>query len=156
MHAEDQADRRLLDEIGEMLRVADPVPDHVRLAARSAVAWRRMNEGIAELLHDSASDAAEAAMAVRGTQHIRALSFQSSDGVLLELEITGQPVGHIVIGQIVPESEAIVTVRVGETERTAAADALGRFRIDDVPSGPMSVHCQLPDGRTIVTSWTSL
>ena len=39
-----------------------------------------------------------------------------------KLEITGQPVGHIVIGQIVPESEAIVTVRVGETERTAAAD----------------------------------
>ena len=59
-------DDRLLEEIGQLLRRADPVPSDVTLAARSALAWRRMDAELAELLYDSALEA-EPLAGVRST-----------------------------------------------------------------------------------------
>src|SRR5262245_45371457 len=47
-------DEELLTALREVAGRADPAPDEVILAARSAIAYRRMDAELAELLYDSA------------------------------------------------------------------------------------------------------
>jgi hypothetical protein len=39
---------------------------------------------------------------------------------------------------------------------TAAADALGRFTAEAVPSGPISLRCRLGAHSDLVTGWIAL
>ena len=146
----------LLDELGDLLRRTDPVPADVTLAARSAFAWRRMDAALAELLHDSALET-EPLAGVRSTGGgWRALTFETPDGVAIDVEVSAQRTTRTIIGQITPPGPANVVVRFPGADRTVAADDLGRFQASELPSGPVSLRCELAEGGAIETGWVTI
>jgi hypothetical protein len=61
-------------------------------------------------------------------------------------------------GQLIPRQSAVVDIRHGEGVTSVEADALGRFRADDVPAGPLSLRCRLgagPGHASVLTGWVS-
>ena len=137
--------------IGAALDPTDPVPPELTLAARSAIAWRDMDAGIAELLFDS-SEAETATSGVRSGGGPRLLSFGSAD-LSVELQVETQPVGRRLMGQITPPLAAAITVRHPGGAIVASADATGAFVVDGVPPGPISILVQPNEGPPTVTDW---
>lgn len=149
-------DDRLLAEIGDLLRRVDPIPGEVTLAARSALAWRNIDAELAELLHDSALDA-EPLAGVRGSGGgWRALTFETPDGVTIEVEVGVERSKRSLAGQISPAGAATVVVRLPGAEMPVQVDELGRFQTNGLPPGPISLRCVLPDGRAIETGWVTI
>lgn len=149
-------DDALLAELGGLFARVDPVPAEVTLAARSALAWRRMDAELAELLHDSALEAAPLA-GVRGTRGgWRTLTFETPDGLSIEIEITEERSKRSLMGQIVPPGPARVVMRFPGADVPTHADDLGRFQASDLRPGPISVRCELSDGRAIETGWVTI
>jgi hypothetical protein len=147
-----------MNELETRLRVVigqvDPVPVLVDEAARSAFAWRTIDEDLAELLRDSADEVVEAG--VRGFGGPRQLSFESPRmGIELEVVETG-PRERRIEGQLLPPGAATVTVeRPGVDAVSVQADDLGRFVIDGLRAGAMRLHVLLR-GAQIAVPWTSI
>jgi hypothetical protein len=131
---------------------ADPVPQAVVDAARAAYTWRTIDAELAELTADSAMTTA----GVRSTSAPRLLTFEGS-GIEVEVEVadTG-PTRHL-SGQVVPMGPAQITVRWSGGTREATADELGRFAVDRVPAGSVSLAIlRTGADQPIVTSWISI
>jgi hypothetical protein len=156
---EGDPDDVLLADLGRVLRAADPVPPDVALAARSALAWLRLDAELAELAYDSLLDESWLA-GVRGAvaEQPRLMTF-TTDDVSLEVQVSLVVMRRRLVGQIVPPQPARVDVRHEshpDAVMTAAADHLGRFIVDDVDAGPISLRCRLLGGgeeRVIETDW---
>lgn len=150
------ADDALLAELARLLARVDPVPDEVTLAARSALAWRSMDAELAELLHDSALEV-EPLAGVRSTGGgWRALTFETPDGVAVEVEVAAERSKRAIIGQIVPPARAKVIIRFPGADFPVTADDLGRFQADGLRPGPISLRCEFADGRAIETGWVTI
>lgn len=149
-------DDALLAELGGLFARVDPIPAEVTLAARSALAWRSMDADLAELLHDSALET-EPLAGVRGTGGgWRTLTFETPDGLSIEIEITVERSKRSLMGQIVPPGPARVLVRFPGADIPTSADDLGRFQATDLRPGPISLRCELTDGRAIETGWVTI
>ena len=101
---------------------------------------------------------AESSPAARCSAERRQLSFRAS-GLTIELEITGNGGGWRLAGQLIPRQSAIVEIRTAGGVITAEADSLGRFSVDNVPFGPVSLRCRLgndTDQSPVVTGWIAL
>jgi hypothetical protein len=142
------ADRRLLAEVRSALNEVDPVPDAVLMSARAALTWLTIDAELAALAEDSALETA----GVRSAGTARSVTFESDAGVLT-FEVSGDGDTRQVVGQA--DRPADLTVRHNGDPISAATDALGRFRIDGVLAGPVSLHCVFRDTpeSPIVTSW---
>ncbi len=149
-------DDALLAELAGIFARVDPVPDEVTLAARSALAWRSMDAELAELLHDSALEAQPLA-GVRSTGGgWRALTFETPDGIAIEVEVAVERSKRSLIGQLVPPGLAKVVVRFPGAEFPVHTDELGRFQATGLRPGPVSLRCELADGRAIETGWVTI
>lgn len=149
-------DDALLAELASLLARVDPVPDHVTLAARSALAWRTMDAELAELLHDSALEA-EPLAGVRSTSGgWRALTFETPDGIAVEVEVAVERSKRTIIGQLIPPGRAKVIIRFPGAEFPVTADELGRFQANGLRAGPVSLRCEFTDGRAIETGWVTI
>jgi hypothetical protein len=148
-------DTRLVNQLADVLRRVDPIPAEVTLAARSALAWRRMDAELAELLHDSAIEAAAGA-AMRSTARLRALTFEAPSGLTIEVEIALQDDRCLLSGQLVPPTAARLVVRHPGGAETVESDSLGRFRVEGVHPGPVSLRCEPSDGVAIETGWITI
>ncbi len=149
-------DDTLMRELGGLLKHADPIPAELTLAARSAIAWRRLDAQLAELLEDSAGERELAG--TRGDDAgWRALTFESTTGVTIEVEIAVAGSGRNVMGQVIPGFSGRVALRRnGDPEpQIVSADELGRFRFDDVAPGPVSLRVEHPTGH-IETGWVTI
>jgi hypothetical protein len=144
----DPADRRLLDEVRSVLDDVDPVPDAVLTSARAALTWLTIDAELAAL----AEDTALASAGVRSTGLTRSLTFESEAGVLA-FEVSGDGEVRQIVGQA--DRPADLTVRHNGDPITVATDQQGRFRIEGVLAGPVSLHCVFHDtpASPIVTSW---
>jgi hypothetical protein len=148
------ADDKLLTQLGAVLRTVDPVPWQVTMAARSAIAWRTIDAELAALLEDSAID--HHLVGTRGSDSgWRALTFESPNGVTIEVEVVLDGGGRTILGQVVPGASTDVTVRLGTREVAASSDELGRFRLEDIPAGPISLRIDHPDGP-VETGWVTI
>ncbi len=148
------ADDELLTQLGAVLRAVDPVPKQVTMAARSAIAWRTIDAELAALLEDSAID--HHLVGTRGGDSgWRALTFESPSGVTIEVEVVRDGGGRTILGQVVPGASTDVTVRLGTREVAASSDELGRFRLEDIPAGPISLRIDHPDGP-VETGWVTI
>ena len=102
------------------------------------------------------ADPGDGASVVRGGPRWRQLSFRAS-GLTIELEITGSGDGRRLMGQLIPRQSAVVGIRHGQGVITAEADPLGRFSVDEVPPGQISLRCRLgSDQSPVITGWISL
>lgn len=141
------------DELMQRLRrIADDIdapPELVAESARAAFSMRRLDEELAELLHDS--DLATPQV-VRGARGPRTLSFETV-AVSLELQIE-QADGAVTVSGVVSGASGDVTVETTTAApRTARIDDNGWFRIADVPAGPLRVHVTTTDGGAVTTRW---
>lgn len=143
------ADRQLLAEVRTVLEAVDPVPDAVRTSARAALTWLTIDAELAALAEDSAL----ASAGVRSSAVLsRSLTFESDAGVLA-FEVSGAGDIRQIVGQA--DRPADLTVRHNGDPITIATDEQGRFRIEGVLAGPVSLHCVFRDTpeSPIVTSW---
>lgn len=98
------------------------------------------------------------ASAVRGSPSWRRLSFRAS-GLTIELEITAGGDYRQLTGQLIPRQAAVVEIRHAEGVTTVEADVLGRFSVEIVPLGQISLRCRLgteTDQSPVVTGWISI
>ena len=149
-------DDRLLQEISQLLRRADPAPPEVTLAARSAPAWRPVDASPAELLDDSALEAAPLTDVRWTATGWRAPSVEEPEGLLIEVEISAERSRRAPIGQIVPPSPAKVIQRFPGAGVSVSADELGRFGMGGLEAGPLSLRCAVPEGGAIETGWVAI
>jgi hypothetical protein len=131
---------------------ADPVPQGVIDAARAAYTWRTIDAELAELTADSAM----ATAGVRSTSAPRLLTFEGA-GIEVEVEITQTGSTRHLSGQLVPVGPAQIAVRWSGGSQEATADDLGRFAVDRVPAGSVSLAIvRAGADQPIVTSWISI
>ncbi len=143
-------DDELLELLGQALRVADPVPEHVLNAARAAWTWRTIDQELAELVFDSATELS----GVRSEDTARQLTFRAP-GAEIEVMVV-DPTTRRIVGQLVPPQEATVRLTGGGRQQEPTTDHLGRFSFDDVPPGPVRLTVQSADGSTVATEWMLL
>ena len=144
----DPRDRALLDEVNDMLEATDPVPPEVLAAGRGAFTWLTIDAELAAL----ADDTALADAGVRSATMTRSLTFECPTGVIV-LEVSGTGDERHIIGQT--DRPADLQIRHGGPTVSVATDDYGRFRVEDVLAGPVSVRCVFRDSPSapIVTSW---
>jgi hypothetical protein len=143
-------DDELMEHLRRIASEVDAAPDLVTESARAAFSTRRLDDELAELLHDSG---VTTSAAVRGAQPgPRLLSFESGE-VSLELQI------EEVHGRLVLRGIAIGTVGDAEVETTttgphvAAIDHQGWFRVETLPVEALRVRVRAANGTAVTTSW---
>jgi hypothetical protein len=154
MSANDEStitDESLLELLSHALQVNDPVPDHVLAAAKGAVAWRTIDQDLAELVFDSALEAT----GVRDRDIARQLTFRADDVEVELMLVDTEP--RRLVGQVVPA--ATTTVRLESTSAVAEqeSDKYGRFTFDQVAAGPVRISIRGSEGRPgVLTDWVLL
>jgi hypothetical protein len=142
-------DDELMEQLRRIANEADAPPDLVAESARATFSTRRLDDELAELLHDSELTAA----AVRGARPgPRLLSFEFGE-VSLELQIED------VRGRLVLRGIAIGTVGSAEVEtittapHAAVIDEKGWFRVEGLPVEALRVRVRAANGTAVTTGW---
>lgn len=144
-------DTELLNELGDLLVLADPVPSD--LVARIQFALELENPEFIEIA--TRTHTAELA-GVRSQAGPSTMTFTVEDLTVM-VSIAPAAGGHRFDGWLVPSGPHTVEVRVdGHDSQTTAADDGGRFVLTNVPLGctQLLVHLAVPEGqrpRTVVT-----
>jgi len=148
-------DDEFIDELRGLTARFDPTPAWVTQAAREAYTWRTIDAELAALTYDSALEDA-ATSGVRGVATGEVLSFETAE-VTVDVEVSPAPRNRRrLVAQLAPAQAAQVEVRHREGTTSATADPLGRFVVDGLPTGPMSLRCRLASGGELATEWTTL
>ena len=148
----EQSQNPLLTALRNVVANADPVPPSVVEAARAAYVWRTIDAELAELTADSAM----ATSGVRSSSAPRLLTFEGA-GVEVEVEVAETGSTRRLSAQLVPVGPAQVTVRWSGGTKETIADELGRFAVDGVPAGSVSLVVErVGVEHPIVTSWISI
>jgi hypothetical protein len=143
----DPDDDTLQDLLTVALRDGDPVPRHVIAAARGAWTWRTIDQELADLVFDSATELT----GVRDLAEARQLTFQAPG---LEIEVmVADPASRRLVGQLVPAQATTVRLEGTDGAIEHESDRFGRFSFDDAPSGPVRLSVTTPDGTTVTTDW---
>lgn len=159
-----QDDSQLLAWLGDVLAEAEQPPAQMMELARQSFTLRQLDAELAALVEDSAMDSS-AELAVRGQAPLkqRQLSFQFSDDgdddelvVAVEVELLGGR--RRLTGQLSSRRPAEIEIRQSAAPevRRIDVDHLGRFIIDDVLPGPMSLTCRRANARPVATQWTTV
>ena len=132
--------RRPAGVLGVALRQADPVPRHVIAAARGAFTWRTIDQELADLVFDSATELT----GVRDHGGTRQLTFQAPG---LEIEVmVADPATRRLVGQLVPADPRPCGSKAPSRCLEQEADRFGRFTFDGAPPG--HVRITVAAGRT--------
>jgi hypothetical protein len=145
---EHETDDGLMARLADLLDRVDPVPVDVLIAARASAAWRNVDDELAELVRDSASESDELA-GVRGGG--RLLTF-SSDALTLELEVLAG--GRGITGQVAGPRMPRIELHRPDGSRTVEADQVGRFSAREIGPGPLSLWLtDRASGTVTRTEW---
>jgi hypothetical protein len=143
----DADDDTLQELLGLALRQVDPVPRHVIAGAVGAYTWRTIDQELADLVFDSATELT----GVRDHSGTRQLTFQAPG---LEIEVmVADPATRRLVGQLVPARSATVRLEGTESVLERESDRFGRFTFDGAPSGPIRLTVSTPDGPAVSTDW---
>ena len=141
------SDDELLGMLGDLLRRVDPMPETVREAASASLSWRDPDSQLAMLISDSE---AEQLTTVRGAAP-RLLTFEVG-ARSVDLEVTSEARQARLVGQLMPNGAATVTIQHGNGTSEVEADALGRFVVSDVASGLVRICWDRGESR-VCTEW---
>jgi hypothetical protein len=145
------SDDELLELVGRALRAAEPVPERVITGARAAWTWRTIDEELAELVFDSATELT----GVRSEDTARQLTFRAP-GVEIEVMLVDD-VSRRVVGQLIPPGDFAVQLRAGDLVMEDHTDRLGRFTFEGVRPGPVRISVTDADGAPVAsTEWVLL
>jgi hypothetical protein len=146
----DEVDLTIVDWVGEMYGVTDPVPHGLLERIGFAMAPLTAGDEVARLLEDRFE-----ATGVRGAEHSRTVTFDSPS---LTIVIQASPAGAAVRldGWLAPPAARPIRLRAGERELHTESDDLGRFVVPSVPHGLVQLIVDTgegdePDARSVVT-----
>lgn len=153
MTVDDPADDLLFAQLRSAAGALDPAPQDVVTGAIAAYAWRTLDAELAALTFDSAMES-DALAGVRGGG-ARLLTFETPTATV---EVEAQVVGSLrrLLGQLVPAQEAALDIQHRGGVQSVVTDARGRFTVDDLTPGPLSIRWRPQDPTTqppIVTDW---
>lgn len=141
------ADDELGAQVRRMLAEVDPVPQAALDAASAAFGWRNIDAELATLTSDTLL---VEVTGVRGTPP-RLLSFTAGE-VSIDLEVTAEDETVRVLGQLMPQQPAEVTVEHAGGGLSTTADPMGRFAVAGLPVDWLRVVVTTPAGRSR-TEW---
>jgi hypothetical protein len=137
-------DGSLLATIREVFESVDPMPADLPERIRFSLALRDLDAEIARLA--SAED--ELALAARGTEESRTITFDS-DSLTIMIRIDPNPDGTVrVDGWLAPPQRHNVEMRLAESSMSVIADESGRFVFVGVPHGTARVVVHAPGALT--------
>ena len=149
-------DEGLLAALQEVIGHDLPPPDWSADLAKGSYDLREADASLAVLISDSGLATAQSV--VRSGTAPRLAVFDTGD-LSVEIEVErGAPVGSWrLIGQLTPAAPARIKVRQHQAEPSwVDADDRGRFAVDHLPGGPLSLIC-LRDGMpAAVTEWITI
>ena len=143
-------DDLLVQELRAFLE-PDPVPAAVAAAARATFTWRSVDDELAALLSDSAD---LVLTGVRGAGD-RRLAFEAPQ-LVIEFVLVPGPRGSRLEGQLAPPGPARIEVLSGDDVTEIEADQHGRFALDGVRNGPLSLRVARGDDPPVRTPATSV
>jgi hypothetical protein len=146
----DPNDDALQELLAVALRQGDPVPRHVIAAARGAWTWRTIDQELADLVFDSATELT----GVRDRGGARQLTFRAP-GIEIEVMVA-DPATRRLVGQLVPARATTVRLDGTRSSVEQESDRFGRFTFDSAPSGPLRFSVDLPDAAAVLTDWVLL
>jgi hypothetical protein len=150
------ADEELLAALRQMLGSEESAPEWSSDLAKGSYGLRAVDAELAALVSDSGLAATRSGLRSDGTPRLAV--FDAADlTVEIEVEPGGRPDSWRLVGQLTPAAPARIQVRRQRGEPTwVDADELGRFAVDHLPSGPLSLLCLRPGARAAVTEWLSI
>jgi hypothetical protein len=84
------------------------------------------------------------------------LSFEAA-GTAIECEVVARAGERDIRGQVSGAQAATLAAEVaGQPPISVTVGAHGWFTVRGLPAGPFRLRCELADGATLVTSWTSV
>jgi hypothetical protein len=146
----DLDDEQLLAALREML-AAQPPQSSVDLA-KDSFGLRIADAELAALVD-------EAGLALTRAGDAQGLTVFDCDGLSVEIEMSpgSRPRSWHLIGQLVPPTAARIRIRRQPDEQPAVtADDLGRFMIDQLPAGPLSLVIEVDGKPPVVTDWIAV
>ncbi|GIG88637.1 hypothetical protein [Plantactinospora endophytica] len=141
-------DDELVDRLRAIAVRVDPPPDFVAELARAALSTRRIDEVLAELVHDSTTELP--ALARSDDEQLRLLSFEHG-AVSIELQVHTVD-GTVSIRGLVDGATGDVTVETSRGSREAPVDEEGWFTVDGLATGVLRLRVPAGD-TTVTTSW---
>ncbi len=148
----DEADIELLERLGAIAQVVDPVPDHVRELSRALFAFRRPDAELMEIV-ELEGDQLEA---VRGSAPTSRMHFFEFGELSVDLELTVSGGFCDVVGVVADPGGSdgtSVTVDTMSASFTTVPDAEGRFDLRRVPAGMVRLTLDRGDRPPLVTPW---
>jgi hypothetical protein len=148
------ADDQLIDELRRVARLADPVPETVRLAAAAAFEFRDPDGALAALVGDSHEAAQLGFATVRSAEAGDRLLSYELGGARVDLEVTATGDGPVLTGQLLNADPDGCEIETGDGDRLPVpVDEFGRFLLNEVPTGPARLRFRSASGSPIRTPW---
>jgi hypothetical protein len=151
-------DESLADRLAQLFREVDAPPPAVVELARLSFGLRSLDAELATLTADSLVDPLSSTVRAGGPDSgPRLLTFETAD-LAVELEVSGSGRRRRLLGQLLPPEPARIEVRQPSAPdlRWVDADERGRFVVESVDPGPVSLTCHRPGRRPIATEWTTV
>lgn len=149
-------DNQLLRALGEVLRPAEAPPNWSVELAKASYGLRAADAELALLISDSGAPTAQSGL--RSSSAPRLAVFDAKDfNVEIQIEPGARTGSWRLIGQLIPAASARIQVRQpGAEQFWVDADDWGRFVVDQVRDGPLSLICTRASLRSAVTEWIAI
>lgn len=146
-------DEGLLVALREVIGHDEPVPDVSVDLAKTSYGLREADAELAALVSDSGTAATSST--VRSGAVSRLAVFEAGDlSVEIEIEGAARAGSWRLTGQLTPAAPARIQVRRQQAEPAwVDADDRGRFAVDHLPAGPLSLVCLRHDLPAAATEW---
>lgn len=148
----DEADIELLERLGAIAQVVDPVPDHVRELSRALFAFRRPDAELMEIV-ELESDQLEA---VRGSTPTSRMHFFEFGELSVDVELTVSGGFCDVVGVVADPGGSdgtSVTLDTMSASFTTTPDEEGRFDVRRVPAGMVRLTLERGMRAKVATPW---
>jgi hypothetical protein len=149
-------DDALLGALRDVIEYYEPPPRRSVDMAKAAFGLRSVDAEVARLVSDSGL--AGAPSGLRSGASSRLVVFDGADlGVEIEIEPGAQAGVFRLVGQLIPGGAARIQVRQSEDEPVLVdADDRGRFAVERLVGGPLSLLCDRDGRPATATEWISV
>jgi hypothetical protein len=146
-------DEGLLAALQEVIGRHEPVPGWSADLAKSSYGLREADAELAALVSDSGLAATRSVL--RAGAASRLAVFESGELIVeIEIERAARADSWRLTGQLTPAASARIQVRRQQAEAAwVDADDRGRFSVDHLPAGPLSLVCLRHGLPAAVTEW---
>jgi len=150
-------DEGLLAALNEMLGQRGAPPRWSIDVAKGSYGLRAIDAELAALTSDSEFAATGSVLRAEGGPRLLVFDTEALS-VEIEIEPGNRAERWQLVGQLIPAGPARIQVRRAPPAEPAwvEADELGRFAVDDVASGPLSLICVRPGQPAAATAWITI